>query len=140
MKLGETVNADTIRFRKFYGAHNTYQMLMNINLVIHEIGHMFENSIATTMPDGTLYKPARSSLPSRLTDNRNGMGALWIYQQSDTISSGEIYADMFVGWVQGVWALDIDGKLTDSAESRNNWMNQHMPGYLNAPSSGHLGT
>jgi RHS repeat-associated protein len=129
-KLGRTVDADTIQFRALYGSHNTLQMLMNTNLVIHELGHMFENTIASRLPDGRLYKPARSSLPANLANNRDGLGAQWIYQQSDDISSGEIFADMFVGWVQGVWALDIDGSLTDMATQRSNWMNQNMPTFL----------
>lgn len=98
-KLGRTFDDDLIKFRDFYGDHNISQMLMNTNLVIHELGHMLENIIAYALPDGTLYKPARSSLPGNLANNRDGLAPRWIHQQSDDISSGEIFADMFVGWV-----------------------------------------
>jgi hypothetical protein len=124
-KLGRTVDSDTIKFRNFYGAYNDNQMLMNTNLVIHEIGHMFENTIASTRSDGTLYKPARSSLPSYFADNREGLGTQWIWQQSDDVSPGEIFADMFVGWVQN------SDYQTGMGQARTNWMNQNMPTFLN---------
>ncbi len=123
-KLGRTVDRDTIKFRDFYGAYNDYQMLMNTNLVIHEIGHMFENTIAYRLPDGKLYKPARSSLPSYLANNREGMGTQWIWQQSSDKSSGEIFADMFVGWVQG------SNYPTGMGKARRSWMNLNMPTFL----------
>ncbi len=81
-RLARTIDRDTIKFRAFYAAHNDYQQLMNTNLVIHEIGHMFENTIAYDLPDGTEYKPARSSLPTHLANNREGLGTQWIWQQS----------------------------------------------------------
>lgn len=124
-KLGRTVDRDIIRFRAFYGSYNDNQMLMNTNLVIHEIGHMFENTIASTRSDGTLYKPARSSLPSYLADNREGLGTRWIWQQSADVTPGEIFADMFVGWVQN------SNYQTGMGQARTNWMNQNMPTFLN---------
>jgi hypothetical protein len=123
-RLGKTVDGDTIKFRDFYGTYNRFQMLMNTNLVIHEMGHMFENTIAYRLPDGKLYKPARSSLPSYLANNREGLGTQWVWQQSDDISSGEIFADMFIGWVQG------SNHETGMGQARTSWMNQNMPTFL----------
>jgi hypothetical protein len=123
-RLGETVDDDTIKFRDFYGTYNQSQLTMNTNLVIHEIGHMFENAIAYRLPDGTLYKPARSSLPPHLSSNREGLGTQGIWQQSDDISSGEIFADMFVGWVQG------QNYSTGMGRARTSWMNLNMPMFL----------
>ena len=123
-KLGRTFDDDLIKFRDFYGPHNQSQLLMNTNLVIHEIGHMFENVIAYRLPDGKLYKPARSSLPSHLANNREGLGTQWIWQQSDDISSGEIFADMFLGWAQGSnYSSGMGG-------ARASWMNLNMPIFL----------
>lgn len=124
LRLGKTVDGDTIKFRDFYGDWNNSQMLMNTNLVIHEIGHMFENVIAYRLPDETLYKPARSSLPTYLANNREGLGTQWIWQQSDDVSSGEIFADMFVGWAQGSYHS------TGMSSARFSWMNLNMPTFI----------
>ena len=123
-RLGRTVDDDTIKFRDFYAPHNQYQTFMNTNLVIHEIGHMFENVIAYKLPDGKEYKPARSSLPSYLANNREGLGTQWIWQQSDDISPGEIFADMFVGWAQG------SNNSTGMSGARFGWMSLNMPTFI----------
>jgi hypothetical protein len=118
--------AHTIMFRAFYTSGDT--MLKNTNLVIHELGHMFNNLNSWTAKSGTTYGPAWS-LTTDLAANRDGFGEQFVYQQSDEISQSEIFADMFAHWIQGGWATK-NGELTTAANARIDWLNQNMPGYL----------
>ncbi|MBK9006898.1 MAG: hypothetical protein IPM31_07870 [Anaerolineae bacterium] len=117
----------TIMFRDFYQTGDT--QLKNTNLVIHELGHMF-NNLNTWVSDrsGRAYGPAWS-LTTDLAANRDGFGTQWVYQHSDDISQSEIFADMFVHWIQGGWATDSISSQT-AANARIDWLNQYMPGYL----------
>jgi len=116
----------TIMFRAFYTTGDT--MLRNTNLVMHELGHMFNNLNSWTARSGTTYGPAWS-LTTDLAANRDGFGEEFVYQQSDDISQSEIFADMFVHWIQGGWATDSVLSQT-AANARIDWLNRYMPGYL----------
>ncbi len=56
-------------------------------------------------------------------NNRNGFaGPEYSWQLSVDMAEGEIYADMFVGWVYGRWQTNPDGSLTDPAELKSQFM------------------
>ncbi|MBL8099936.1 MAG: hypothetical protein JNK81_12185 [Anaerolineales bacterium] len=123
--LGLTVGKNTVMFRDFYSWGDT--MLRNVNLVIHELGHIFDN-LYTYSAAGRWYGPALA-LTTDLASNRDGFGPMWDYQQSRDITGNEIFADMFVHWVQGGWATDT--VLNRNASSaRIDWLNQNMPNYM----------
>lgn len=103
-------------------------MLRNNNLVIHELGDMFDNLFSYRA--GGRWSGPLLALTMDLADNRNGFGDRFVYQQSDVISRREIFADMYVHWIQGGWALNDNGNLTDDAGLRVDWLNQNMPGYV----------
>lgn len=106
--------------------------------VVHELGHAFEN--ATEINDGsTSKKPGRDGLPKdllirKLNDPSNRddphagfYGPFSRWQYSEQRERGEIFADMFVGWVYNTWAKRSDGYLTDMAARRADYMEQKMP-------------
>ena len=63
-----------------------------------------------------------------MTDDRNGLaGPLWEWQQSEEMTPGEIFADMVIGWVYGVW--DYSHPLGD-ASTRSTLMDNFMPVWL----------
>jgi hypothetical protein len=91
---------------------------------VHELGHAFENVIqdmlGTKLGRNTL---ARNSL---LLNRPNGFFHLRRFQQSPDSSPGEIFADMFIGWVYDRWQLSNssipDSPLTEAGHARNNFM------------------
>jgi len=93
------------------------------NNVVHELGHAFENATEQTRANSSTYKPAREALP--WTD-REGLAEGGIWRQSDELTSGEIFADMFVGWTYDTWRTDARGITVRGSEYRQ-WMNQNMP-------------
>jgi hypothetical protein len=121
---GLTVSTRHVKFRTMYSDE-----FQNTTLVVHELIHAFENAMEIVRKDGTRYKEARSSLPSNLSSNRNGLALPhWKWQQSDEITPGEIFADMGIGWIFGKWSED---PLTiDEANERSAWMNENMPRFI----------
>ena len=92
---------------------------------VHELGHAFENVILAAI--GT--KKGRNSIPSSLRNRDNGFFPLGRYQQSRDLGAGEIFADMFIGWVYDRWAT-IDGlpdsPLREAGHDRKNFMDSIM--------------
>ncbi len=102
-------------------------MLRNTNLVIHELGHMFDN-LFSYKAGGRWYGPSLA-LTTDLADDRDGFGRPFVDQQSDVISRREIFADMFVHWIQGGWTTDSVLART-AANERIDWLDQNMPRYI----------
>ena len=129
---GWSLGANLIRFYRTYtltdGLDNSYILNTKISeqLVVHELGHSFESA---TNPTGG--KPPRNYLSTDMTEDRNGLaGPLWTWQQSEDITSGEIFADMFLGWVYDIWYQGPYNNLRVAAVARQNFMNQFMPTWL----------
>jgi hypothetical protein len=103
--------------------------------IVHELGHAFENAML-----GTLGRRAgREGLPAELwyrtvENEQNGGFAggfeKWQYSRDEGPNGrGEIFADMFVGWVYNQWEVDDSG-LTATAVKRADYMNSRMPGWV----------
>ena len=92
---------------------------------VHELGHVFENVIA----DAVGSKKGRNSLPGNLLNRDHGFFPLKRFQQSKDLGRGEIFADMFIGWVYDHWQT-IDGSpdspLTDAGIARKKFMDDIM--------------
>jgi hypothetical protein len=87
-------------------------------------------------------QPGRSGLPinllTRTLNNPNDpnysqndrfagfAGGFGSWQYSHSNSSGEIFADMFLGWVYNSWSHLPNGNLTPMAQIRSTHMNQNM--------------
>jgi hypothetical protein len=92
---------------------------------VHELGHVFENVIASAI--GT--KKGRNSIPSSLLNRTGGFFQRSRFQQSQDKTPGEIFADMFIGWVYDRWAT-ADGlpesPLKDAGLARKRFMDSIM--------------
>lgn len=105
----------------------------NIFWVIRELGHSFESSV-----NGLLQTDVRDVLGSdtdidRRPDDGDGnygfYGVRYGWQQSPEGTTGEEFADMYIGWVYGFWELR-NGALTDQGAARSSFMSDHMPGWI----------
>jgi RHS repeat-associated protein len=104
-----------------YNNASTKNLVDYPKLLVHELGHVFENTLA----QNGLPK-LRWSLPSDMW-NREGFKPRyqgWQFGGDDT--NGEIFADMFVHWTYGEWARGISGALTASAAQKAGFMRDHM--------------
>jgi len=94
--------------------------------VTHEMGHVFENAYSEVYQQYTgtdkEYKPARNLVATNNNlNNRNGFAGVFLdWQWSNDSSSGEIFADMFVGWVFNSWALSPTVPLSDNRYKQQN--------------------
>jgi len=96
--------------------------------IAHEMGHAFEEAVA----DNNIIKP-RWRLPvdllAREIDGTDYGGFYdgfleWQYSEEDGADwRGEIFADMFIGWVYDRWENDAVG----IGQQRANFMNRNMP-------------
>jgi hypothetical protein len=105
---------------------------------VHELGHVFENVIA----DALGVRKGRDSLPPRFlfrrkptTTNDDGFFLLRRFQQSQDLGRGEIFADMFIGWVYDRWRTNLrrrDETLTKFGADRKLFMDEIMIDLLQA--------
>jgi hypothetical protein len=110
---------NTILFASFYNTGSGYNrsssttMDLNRNLIVHELGHQFsynwkaESSAnpVNMFSDGLLIEAGWPANPA-------GADKMWRQHPSsseDPISRGEVFADMFLGWVFGKFANDPRG-------------------------------
>ena len=78
--------------------------------VVHELAHVFENVCVAAIG----AKKGRESIPTSLLSRPKGFFQLPRFQQSPQNNGrGEIFADMFIGWVYDRWET-VDG-LPESA-------------------------
>jgi hypothetical protein len=92
---------------------------------VHELGHAYENVILAAI--GT--KKGRNSIPQSLLNRQSGFFPLGRFQQSQDLGRGEIFADMFIGWVYDKWATIggfPEGPLTEAGFDRKNFMDNIM--------------
>jgi hypothetical protein len=105
---------------------------------VHELGHVFENVIA----DALGIRKGRDSLPPRFLVRRkapattdDGFFLLRRFQQSQDKGRGEIFADMFIGWVYDRWRTNLrrrDDRLTQFGADRKSFMDDIMIDLLQA--------
>ena len=92
---------------------------------VHEMGHVFENVIQAAI--GT--KKGRNSIPSAQLSRPKGFFQRGRFQQSQGLGRGEIFADMFIGWVYDRWETS-DGQpgspLKTMGEARKQFMDSIM--------------
>jgi hypothetical protein len=145
--LGLTISGSEIRFRGFY---NDTGADRDIRLVVHELGHALDHMSCGNI-SGCIFGPtsARSGLTGRMQtqnpttvdgtcclgrrgNNGPGQHEYWGFagegedwQMGMTDGVGEVWADMFTGWVFDTWGAGPRG------ENRKNYMDDVMPVYFN---------
>jgi RHS repeat-associated protein len=124
-----TISTRHIKFRDFYK-----NLLNNVTLGIHELGHDLENAMEITLQNGTKFKAARSYLPASHVSSRDGLLPPVMYQQNTAPLPGEVFADTFIAYVFDKWDTV---NFPVMSLSRYNWMNQYLPGFLNTAINNH---
>ena len=76
-------------------------------LLVHELAHSFENAM-----DQNGYSKLRWSIPYDTLNRLGFYGGPFIWQLSTDLAHGEIFADMFIGWVYDKWQLKKDGSMS----------------------------
>jgi hypothetical protein len=134
-----------IRFRDFYSNSRK-----NIKFIIHELGHAFNNSVADFLGynndqinnDGTPYAALKEEWKTTAYLERKNYGNTdnfyhgfaggwedWQFAKYNKNTNGEIWADMFLGWVYNQWGNNQQGA------DRSNLMNNLMDHYSHMLSS-----
>ncbi len=100
--------------------------------IVHEVGHAFERAMEETVG----RRAGREGLPAELLvrtaeddPNAGFAGGFMEWQYSKQNKNGEIFADMFIGWVYNQWGVR-NGRLTSLAVKRAGYMNSRMPGWI----------
>jgi hypothetical protein len=112
--------ANTIQFASFYQWGPGYTRsesttaLMNRNLVVHELGHMFSYIWLSDSLDNPVNRFSGKLVTEYgWPEYPPGARRMWRQHPSsppdDPISRGEVFADMFLGWVFGEFANDPVG-------------------------------
>lgn len=102
-----------------------YERNTNIKkrLVAHELAHTFDIVIGMA-----LGKKPSATLSMSMTEDREGLyPPFGIWQQSREITPGEVFADMFIGYLWDRW--DFANFYTE-ATGRRNFMINYMPIWL----------
>jgi RHS repeat-associated protein len=157
---GQKHFARLIKFASMTGElfSNFYKMRNN---VVHELGHLFEISMgargwpAEDTPYGKLEHDMQVDTRLKRGTDTNlsygfaspGYNLAWqqhsCYTDDRTqsnppcTSSGEIFADQFLGWTYDTWETELNpftggAVLNDSGRARSSWMNTNMSRWLTA--------
>lgn len=104
----------------------------NPRFLIHELGHSFERAVGDSIPSNAIIESSDD------INNRGGFaGDFPGWQQSTDDSAGEIFADMFIGWVYNQWEVDpFTGALTNDAELKANFMTTNMSIWIDTAHQG----
>lgn len=106
--------------------------------VVHELGHAFELATVVYDQDGDLYRPGQtilrksySELLVRTSDEPSDpyagfSGGFNDGQFSGQLTEGEVFADMFTGWVSNKWWI-INNRISPMGQKRADFMNIMMP-------------
>jgi len=113
--------------------------------IVHEMGHAFENGTTQTRENGSTYKPGRDSLPADLLTRKDDYGFYggfsdWQYSKDDAddvTGPGEIFADMFIGWVYDKWQVNAAGEIMPGGVERSNHMNSNMRTWIKLAMENH---
>jgi RHS repeat-associated protein len=104
------------------------------HFITHEMGHVFENAYEEVLGN----QPGRKLVGKTSNiNNRNGLAEGWLnWQWSQDTSSGEIFADMFVGWAFNTWAQYPSNndqralEMYNAGVAKSDLMNTNMPGWI----------
>lgn len=109
--------------------------LMNRNMIVHELGHLFSYNWLSESPPGVPnpahpYNITATHIPYLL--GCGGWPIPEVYAQNlwnqhpceGQGCEGEVFADMFLGWVFNVWSTEGSGP------ARRDFMNENMPLWL----------
>lgn len=115
-----------------YGG-GTFKAIQN---AIHELGHGFDRQADDPRGDlGDRWNDnTDGAFPRRDPDNadqRGYAGNRWGWQQSAEQTTGEEFADMYLGWSYDEWETQ-DGELTDDGQMRSDWMNENMGEWIDS--------
>jgi hypothetical protein len=126
---GRTRSRDEIWVYKNAPAFSTSEFKATVSsrpeFSVHELGHAFENVIAAAI--GT--KRGRNSIPPNMVNRPHGFFQRGRFQQSQDLGRGEIFADMFIGWVYKRWETvdgSPDSKLRQEGIARKRFMDSIM--------------
>jgi RHS repeat-associated protein len=98
----------------------------NRRFIVHEVGHAFENALLGTLG----AKKGRDELPGELVNREGGFaGGFTVWQWSKEETAGEIFADMFIGWVYNRWET-IGTELAPLGQQRADYMHANMGGWI----------
>ncbi len=106
--------------------------ILNRNNLVHEFGHVY-NANSNQIPNNATKKALSENQIDSRGPNSNlfygfaskyQKGSPW--QQSLSVTNGEIWADRFLGWVFDKWEKDQFGNMTIEAERRARFMNTTM--------------
>ena len=111
----------------------------------HEMGHYFEarvnDILGVNSVRNTLGKYANEDLPLNIRIPRRGgdndevkygfADTTYIWQFSDLATTGEEYADMFLGWNYNQWEMrDDNSGFTDLGQARSSFMERYMAPWI----------
>ncbi|MBE2224442.1 MAG: RHS repeat-associated core domain-containing protein, partial [Anaerolineae bacterium] len=111
----------------------------------HEMGHYFEarvnDILGVNSVRNTLGKYANEDLPLNIRIPRRGgdndevkygfADTTYIWQFSDKATTGEEYADMFLGWNYNQWEMrDDNSGFTDLGQARSSFMERYMAPWI----------
>lgn len=91
----------------------------------HELGHGFEYTVNGVI--GTTFY-VRDHMPDDIANRRGFAGPFNGWQQSDKLTNGEIFADMFIGWNYESW--DTTKEFSVDAGAKASFMNRYMPSWI----------
>jgi hypothetical protein len=136
-KGGCTSNQHLINFMYMSGT-NGHVDQRGMNNVIHELGHALGSRACGRMEDHMQNDYWQPPYNGQLGNRANGFASPppppFDWQQSDekTSTPGEVFADMFLGWVCDKWEQDPTnpGDLTQAGQARKDFMDSHMPEFL----------
>ncbi len=115
----------------------------NHHFIVHELGHSFESRVNALLGNSYVRNRlggspdiARRDLDVRDGPNNGFAGPLWGWQQSGSATTGEEFADMFMGWTYNRWQLNLNTRLlrydlTGQGSARSAFMNANMPSWVN---------
>jgi RHS repeat-associated protein len=104
----------------------------NPRWIVHEVGHAFENAMLETIGSKAGRDNLHRNLITRKIENEQFAGfhgGFSSWQYSRDLGSGEIFADMFIGWVYNQWEVS-NNEFTPTAIKRSDYMEKNMSGWI----------
>jgi hypothetical protein len=139
--IGSPVNRAGI---KVYTAANITSPSAGYRWATHELGHFFEARVngiqGNSYVRNTLGVYADEDLPANVRIPRRGLdnnersygfaGFRYGWQQSLEATTGEEFADMFLGWNYNQWEDNVKNIDYGVGQARENFMNRYMASWI----------
>ncbi len=122
---GCTSSSHQINFWSMSGGmyNDTPRMIKN---VVHELGHVFDNSLTYPDPNTGRARRPDQDMPSGLTRETilrpNVPTGRLDWQQHPGADGGEFFADMFIAWTYNAWNTSTDPKNVVAVGIAQDWM------------------